>query len=95
MSTEEETRLKEAVAFNRSVKLSEARERVCEAAVEWWKSEKALGECFNSERIATAWRAMDELQAAAGQLAELEAADVQRHMVCDLMDEWKVELEGT
>ena len=42
------------------------------AAVEWWKAEKSLGECFNRERIATAWRAMDRLQATAGRLAELE-----------------------
>jgi hypothetical protein len=65
--TEEIERLKEAVEFNRSVKLSEARERVCEAAVEWWRG-------FGDQDITAdeVCRREDELQLAAGQLAKLE-----------------------
>ena len=66
MTTEEENRLKEAVEFNRAVKLSEAREQVCEAAVEWWHGLQDGGTDDD------AWEREDRLVEAAGQLAELE-----------------------
>ena len=63
--TIDDDRLKEAVEFNRAVKLCEARERVCEAALEWWRS-------LQEDDFEGAWDAEGELEEAAGQLAELE-----------------------
>jgi hypothetical protein len=58
----DEARLKEAVEFNRSVKLNQARERVCEAALEWWGAR-------DPDELESA---TDRLADAAERLAELE-----------------------
>ena len=65
MTTEEENRLNEEIEladFQHSIRLQEARQRVCEAAVEWWRA--------NNHK--TTLLAEAELADAAGQLAELE-----------------------
>jgi hypothetical protein len=63
--TTDDDRLKEAVAFKRDVKLSEARERVCEAAVEWHR-------CHHNSDTTAILIAEDELMEASERLAELE-----------------------
>jgi hypothetical protein len=60
--TEEIERLKEQAEFNRSVKLNQARDRVCEAAVEWWRVGDGPGY----------WVALADLRHVVKQLAELE-----------------------
>ena len=65
----EEARLNaeiELADFQHSIQRNEARQEVCEAAVEWWR-------LLNDETAgATAWDAKQCLYEAAGRLAELE-----------------------
>ena len=86
MTTEQTNAEIEVADFQHQMRREEARERVCEAAVKWWR-------CLCDDDIEGAWDAEDDLEDAAKRLAELEAADVPRRMVCDLMDEWKAEAQ--
>ena len=74
MTTEEENRLKEQVAFHRAVKLQEARELVCEAAVEWYQvtKEEHPSKAPDLDRIEAGWKALRRLHEAAKAVAELE-----------------------
>jgi hypothetical protein len=62
MTTDEETRLKEMHPFDRAIQINQARERVCEAALEWWGAR-------DPDELESA---TDRLADAAERLAELE-----------------------
>ena len=70
--TTEDDRLKEAVDFHHSVNLQEARERVCEAAVEWWHGLQHRGLGASDSSYDELVEIEDELYNAASSLAELE-----------------------
>ena len=70
--TIDDDRLKGAVEFNRSVKLSEARARLCDAAVEWYRAEETVTSVLPAKRLAATWEAIHRLHAAAKAVAELE-----------------------
>ena len=72
MTTEEENRLKERVDFHYSIQLQEARERVCKAAVEWWRGLHHRGLGASDASYDELVEIEDELYNAASSLAELE-----------------------
>ena len=76
MTTEEETRLNEEIEladFNHCIQLQEARQQVCESAVEWYRiEEEHRSAVLDLTRIKDGWKAIHRVHEAAKRLAELE-----------------------